>query len=123
MTGWRAGPAMTSCAGVLGRDTLTGGAGADLFEFLWSSDSATAPAGMDTVTDFNPADGDRIDLSAIDAATGQAGNQSFAWITTAFTGTAGELHFVTQGTICRVEADLDGDAGPISPFCCLTVQP
>jgi Ca2+-binding RTX toxin-like protein len=39
-----------------GNDTLTGGAGADTFVF-------TTHGGLDTVTDFNAASGDRLDLS------------------------------------------------------------
>ena len=44
-------------AGGAGDDTLTGGAGADTFVFA-------AADGADTITDFFPEEGDRIDLSA-----------------------------------------------------------
>ena len=44
-------------AGDSGADTLTGGAGADTFVFA-------AGDGADTITDFTPEEGDRIDLSA-----------------------------------------------------------
>jgi Ca2+-binding RTX toxin-like protein len=44
--------------GGLGNDTLTGGAGADLFIFNSLAD------GIDTITDFNPAEGDKILISA-----------------------------------------------------------
>ena len=43
--------------GGAGADTLTGGAGADTFVFA-------AAHGADTITDFTPGEGDRIDLSA-----------------------------------------------------------
>ena len=42
-----------------GNDTLTGGPGADTFVFTSTDD------GMDVITDFNPAEGDVIDLSAV----------------------------------------------------------
>lgn len=41
--------------GDMGNDTLTGGAGADTFHFA-------AGGGHDRVTDFNPAEGDRIQI-------------------------------------------------------------
>jgi len=41
-------------------DTLTGGTGADVFVFVETS-------GDDTITDFNKAEGDKIDLSCFDA--------------------------------------------------------
>jgi Ca2+-binding RTX toxin-like protein len=43
-------------SGDLGADTLTGGAGADRFLFRLG-------AGVDVVTDFNPAEGDRVQLA------------------------------------------------------------
>jgi Ca2+-binding RTX toxin-like protein len=64
-----------------GADTQHGGTGADTFNFGRSVDSTTRSteqiqsitgdaddtAGVDTILDFNPAEGDRIDLSRIDA--------------------------------------------------------
>ncbi len=51
-------------AGGAGQDQLTGGNGADRFIFTRKSDS---PAGrhIDTITDFNRTEGDKIDLSAL----------------------------------------------------------
>ena len=51
--------------GDAGDDTLTGGAGADTFVFA-------AGHGADTITDFFPEEGDRIDLSAFAGLTGFA---------------------------------------------------
>lgn len=65
--------------GGLGRDVLTGGPGADVFRFL-STDDLPAPygrVGPETITDFSRAQGDRIDLSAIDADVTAPGNQAF----------------------------------------------
>ena len=52
-------------------DVLIGGAGADAFVFASVSD------GNDRIQDFTRAQGDRIDLSAIDADATTAGNQAF----------------------------------------------
>ena len=65
--------------GGLGRDVLTGGFGADVFRFL-STDDLPAPhgrVGPELITDFSQAQGDRIDLRAIDADVTAPGNQAF----------------------------------------------
>jgi Ca2+-binding RTX toxin-like protein len=58
-----------------GSDVLTGGSGGDIFVF--SSYTESAPGRSDQITDFNFAQGDRVDLSAIDANIRQPGDQSF----------------------------------------------
>lgn len=73
------GPGNDVLIGGLGRDVLTGGPGADVFRFL-STDDLPAPhgrVGPETITDFSRAQGDRIDLSAIDADVTAPGNQAF----------------------------------------------
>ncbi len=106
--------------GEVGADTLTGGAGADLltgsnlpdvFRYLAVSDSTPAATGRDRIRDFRQVDLDKIDLSAIDAATGQGGNQAFAFIGAgAFTGVQGQLRAAVSGAATIVEADTDGNA-------------
>ena len=98
-------------AGGLGVDTLTGGTGSDMFVFATSADSSSGANGADTITDFSKAQGDRIDLSAIDANTNAGGNQGFAFVgQAAFTGTAGELRFTYDGGgDTLVQMDVDGD--------------
>jgi serralysin len=93
-----------------GADSLTGGIGADHFIFSTAQDSAVAPARRDTITDFSHADGDLIDLIAIDANAGTAGDQVFHLIATAFTGAAGELRVVARTGGFLVTGDTDGDA-------------
>ena len=64
--------------GGLGKDTLTGGVGSDLFKFISLNDSSPLPKQADTITDFNHAQGDKIDLSAIVLPS----DQSFTYIGT-----------------------------------------
>jgi len=92
--------------GGAGRDVLTGGTGADLFRFTALNDSAVG-INRDVVTDFVRSEGDRIDLSWIDANTRLAGDQAFAFIGGAtFTRVAGQLRFA--GGV--LQADVNGDA-------------
>lgn len=93
-----------------GADRMTGSVGADVFVFQTLADSTTALAGRDVITDFSFAQGDRIDLSALDARTNMTGNQAFSFIGTGgFTGNAGELAYrsVAAGTL--IVADVNGD--------------
>ena len=86
--------------GAGGFDDLTGGLGADRFVFARVADSQVSDDGIDLVADFSRAQGDRIDVSGIDAKSGVAGNQAFTFIGTGdFTGAKGQL---------RVEAVSDG---------------
>ena len=90
--------------GLAGRDTLTGGDGADTFRYLSIEDTG------DTITDFDAAEGDRIDLSAVDAIPSLIGRQSFTFIgTAAFSNQAGELRYIVDGLDYLVWADADGD--------------
>ncbi|MGO1077575.1 calcium-binding protein [Inquilinus sp. CA228] len=94
--------------GSTGADLLNGGLGADRFVFASTRDSI--PGLADSIRDFSHAQGDRIDLAAIDANTMAAGNQAFAFIgTAAFTGVAGQLRFQSNGAATTVAADVDGD--------------
>ncbi|MBX7456784.1 hypothetical protein K3152_00845 [Qipengyuania sp. 1NDH17] len=107
-------------------DILIGGAGDDVLTGSWARDELTGGTGMDTfvfddghsgkwkgnadvLTDFSQAEGDIIDLRAIDAITG-GDDDAFAFIGEAeFTGTAGELRFYVDGEDTFVAGDVDGD--------------
>jgi len=96
--------------GGVGSDKLSGGAGADTFVFTSASDSTVAATGRDMILDFKPADGDRIDLKAIDANSALGGDQAFAFIGTAtFHKTAGELRYIISNGDTLVQGDVNGD--------------
>ena len=99
--------------GGLGQDTLTGGKGADAFFFTNYLDST--PASPDRITDFNPAEGDYIDLSRMDADTNQAGDQAFTFVTK-FTGHAGEAVLIYDSASNTTQLALDVDGGGTADF-------
>lgn len=92
--------------GRAGADVLTGGGGDDRFYFRSNETSLATP---DRITDFSA--GDRIDLSAIDADLGAAGNNAFTDVgSSLFTGLAGELRRVELASgHWLVEGDINGD--------------
>lgn len=95
--------------GGLGADLLTGGAGADLFIFLSIKDSTKKSSGRDSILDFVRTDGDRIDLTAIDAKKG-GGNQAFKFIKQqGFHEKKGELRYKVKDGDALVQGDVNGD--------------
>jgi Ca2+-binding RTX toxin-like protein len=98
-----------SIIGGAGNDTLNGGAGADTLTGGAGADRFVVDDG-DTVSDFLAGDGDKLDLSGLDADIGTAGSQTFTWIDNgAFTNVAGELRWVVTGSDVKLLADRDGD--------------
>jgi len=94
-----------------GADKLFGGAGADAFVFKYAGDSTVSSYGRDTVYDFSFAQGDRIDLHAIDANSKVSGNQAFTYLAKVnFHHRPGELRYEKYGTGVLVSGDVDGDA-------------
>ncbi|HEX2554682.1 MAG TPA: hypothetical protein VHL98_13350 [Microvirga sp.] len=93
--------------GRLGRDDLSGGAGADVFRF--TAPEAGFGSGRDEILDFASGE-DRIGLRRIDADEDDRGNQGFTWVDrgdlgASFTGEAGQIRFA-RGVL---QGDGDGD--------------
>ncbi len=94
--------------GGAGADQLYGGAGKDMFVFNSASDSKTTA--MDKIFDFSHAEGDRIDLRAIDANGTMADDQAFSFIgTSAFHNKVGELRFEQKSGDTFIHGDINGD--------------
>ncbi|ANI15219.1 hypothetical protein A9C11_15055 [Pseudomonas citronellolis] len=87
-----------------GNDTLTGGAGADTF--IWRA----GDTGNDTITDFKPTDGDRIDL--VDLLPDAAHNDILSYLkvdtatSTLQISTTGQVNSSTDVTIKLTGVDL-----------------
>ncbi|MDF2233753.1 calcium-binding protein [Albimonas sp. CAU 1670] len=96
--------------GSLGSDLLHGGKAADRFVFLSVEDS---PAGqeLDLIDDFSRREGDRIDLTGIDARESTDKDDAFKFIgKAAFSERAGELRLkILDDGGQFVLADVDGD--------------
>ena len=93
--------------GGLGKDKLTGGLGKDMFDFNTSLEIGKG-ASRDAILDFTHSEGDKIDLSGIDANSSKAGNQAFIFIgSKAFGGKAGEINFING----ILSGDIDGKNG------------
>jgi Ca2+-binding RTX toxin-like protein len=82
--------------GGLGADQLQGHKGADIFKFNDINETGLTAQTRDIITDFKHGDGDKIDLSAIDANEKSTGDQAFTFISGAVftkTNAAGQLRF------------------------------
>ena len=98
-------------AGAGGADFVIGDLGADIFVLLALTDSTVDLSGQDTIDDFSALAGDLIGLKALDADTGEIGNQAFTFIgAAAFSGTAGEVRAEVGGGATLVSGDVNGDS-------------
>ena len=94
--------------GGAGADILAGGAGADRFIYKTQADSPFAPGSRDQIMDFSHADGDKLDLSAIDANLVASGHLPFHLAGSSFTHHAGELIQLRSGDGYLLEGDAGG---------------
>ena len=91
--------------GTAAAETLNGTTGInDTFVF-----TSAAAANGDTILTFEV--GDRVDLTAIDANSGVAGDQSFSLFNGPLTGVAGQLAFTFNAgaNVTVVQGDIDGN--------------
>lgn len=106
------GPGDDRLFGGRGADELRGGRGADRFGYTAVADSTAATP--DRIVHFARAEGDRIDVSAIDTdplAPGDQGFTAFIGATPFAGGGARQIRAVAEGPATRIEADADGDGG------------
>jgi Ca2+-binding RTX toxin-like protein len=92
-----------------GADVLGGGIGADIFVLASTTESAVGA--LDTVLDFNRFQGDKLDVSRIDANTALDGNQAFTFIGAAAFGAdaTGQLRYEAGVVYGSVDADADAE--------------
>ncbi|WP_340588075.1 CAP domain-containing protein [Erythrobacter alti] len=92
------------------RDVFYGEAGADTFVFDEEHFAGLTANTADQIKDFLDFQGDKIDLSLVDAIFGGA-DDAFTFIAdAAFSGTAGELRWEHIGSNTMLYMDTDGDA-------------
>lgn len=108
-----------------GSDTLIGGHGADTYRY---TKLAELTSGADSIVNFEGANGDRIDLSKVDADASLAGKQHFTFVGgDAFTGAGGsayELRIAEQnGTYSVIAGDVNHDGVADFHFTVGTDQP
>jgi Ca2+-binding RTX toxin-like protein len=96
--------------GLGGADRLSGGDGADTFHFQSLADSGTKASNRDLITDYSRFSGDKIDLSAIDANAGAAGEGGFTVIGfDHFSHHRGELREIITNGNTIISGDVNGD--------------
>lgn len=108
----RAGLGADTLTGGTGNDIMTGGTGADTFVITDASIHLSGSGGgaleLDSINDLSQVEGDRLDLSAIDADTVTAGDQAFHLVG-GFTHHAGEMALTYVFGVTLLQLDVDGD--------------
>ena len=93
-----------------GYDEMRGDLDADTFRYRSIAD---ASGRVDHITDFDQLDGDRIDLSQIDANATTAANDAFVFRGTAASFThPGEITYHVRGDTTYISLNTDSDARP-----------
>jgi len=88
--------------GGAGSDTMTGGVGADTFYYTSVTDSGIGAGNRDIITDFNAAEGDRLDLSAL-------GNFIFDGTAALVHNGQSQINYSVSGGNTIVGVDVDGN--------------
>ena len=107
---WDGGSGNDRIEGYAGHDRLTGFTGADRFVY---SSLGESPVGAmrDVITDFGSAEGDRIDVSAIDARAHLPGNNAFKFVGfDAFSG-EGQIRVIQSGFSTIIAFNTSGAGG------------
>ncbi|UZE21233.1 M10 family metallopeptidase C-terminal domain-containing protein [Pseudomonas sp. B21-056] len=94
--------------GGIGTDTLNGGAGADRFVFSALNELGIGDA-RDVILDFNRLQGDKLDLSKLDANSLATGLNKFSFIDAADFSGAGQLRFVDHVLSGNIDGSLGAD--------------
>ncbi len=98
-----------SLNGGRGIDTLEGGSGADRFEFFYDYDS-NAQDGIDTIIDFNPSEGDRLDIIGWTYENGAGNFSNPIYLVETPTGEQDQITLTFDGTTTTLNYyDGDGD--------------
>jgi len=105
----RGGAGADILTGGKGADLLYGGEGQDTFVFRLVADSSPILKNADQIKDF---DGDRIDLSAIDADVSQSGKQDFHFGGSNKQAQPNSVTWYVNGNNTIVQADVDGNTTP-----------
>ncbi|MDB5470668.1 MAG: Ca2+-binding protein toxin-related [Caulobacter sp.] len=92
--------------GGLGNDLLRGGLGGDIFTVAHAFGGVLE---TDQIYDFSTAEGDTLDLSAVDANGAGAGDGTFVYAA-AFTKVAGQMTLTFAAGVTTVRFDVNGDA-------------
>jgi Ca2+-binding RTX toxin-like protein len=104
-----AGAGNDTLEGDAGADLMVSGGGATIFLYRATDFAAGLAASEDTISGFNHAKGDIINLGGVDANTNTTAIDTFKWIGTAqFDGTPGELRYQADGDGITVYGDTTG---------------
>ncbi|MDU9027737.1 matrixin family metalloprotease [Pseudomonas mediterranea] len=94
--------------GGIGTDTLTGGVGGDRFVFSALNELGIGDA-RDVILDFSRLQGDKLDLSKLDANILATGINKFSFIDSADFSGAGQLRFVDHVLSGNIDGNLGAD--------------
>jgi Ca2+-binding RTX toxin-like protein len=98
--------------GGVGKDWLTGGDGADEFIFARAGDSGVGAYLRDVIKDFSHAEGDKIDLSNINAKSHiLVGDAAFTFIGNQLFSAEGQLRVASENGNTIVQGNITGTSG------------